>query len=72
MNALQMNALQLNHIIHFYDWEGGKHQGKVKDILALKDDFGDFYLVTLEDNSGYARFEIEEFNGVLVGQPWSN
>lgn len=65
-----MNELQTNHIIHFYDWNGGEHLGKIKDVLTLNDDFGDFYLVTLETNLDGTAFEIEDFNGFLVGKPW--
>ncbi len=62
-----VNTLRTNHMIRFYDWSDGWHEGKVKEILTLHDDFGEFYLVTVAFKSSEAQITIEDFNGLLIG-----
>ena len=66
----QVNGLEVDQTIQFHDWNGAQYAGRVKDILSLCDDFGDFYMVLLETNDGPAEFEIEGPSDLLIGELW--
>ena len=67
----QVNAIEVDQTIQFHDWNGAQYAGRVKDILSLCDDFGDFYMVLLETNDGPAEFEIEGPSDLLIGELWN-
>lgn len=66
-----MNDPVVNQTIEFHDWHGEKHAGRVKDVMNLSDDFGDFYLVWIETTDGVeSQIELEDWNGLVMGDDW--